>query len=101
LSGEGKMGILREIFRSSRTEIWKSLSAQIGSEFKEGGFFSTDKIVASVREWTVTLDTYTVSNGKYGSTTYTRMRAPYVNKDGFRFTIYRKSIFSGIVNRCY
>jgi hypothetical protein len=24
------------------------------------------------------------------------MRAPYVNKDGFRFTIYRKSIFSGL-----
>ena len=23
-------------------------------------------------------------------------RAPYVNKDGFRFTIYRKSIFSGL-----
>jgi len=26
----------------------------------------------------------------------TRMRAPYLNKDGFSFTIYRKSIFSGI-----
>jgi hypothetical protein len=28
--------------------------------------------------------------------TYTRLRAPFVNTDGFRFTIYRKSIFSGI-----
>lgn len=25
---------------------------------------------------------------------YTRLRAPYVNQDGFRFTVYRKGIFS-------
>jgi hypothetical protein len=37
----------------------------------------------------VTLDTYTVSSGKH-STTYTRLRAPYVNPDGFRFNIRRK-----------
>src|SRR5262249_22529920 len=29
-----------------------------------------------------------------GSTTYTRMRAPYINPEGFRFTIYRKGFFS-------
>ena len=89
------MGILREIFGPSKKEIWKSLSDQIGSEFIEGGFFSADKVVAHVKDWTVTLDTYTVSTGK-SSTTYTRMRAPYVNKDGFRFKIYRKGIFSEI-----
>jgi hypothetical protein len=45
------------------------------------------------------MDTYTESHsdGKTSSsTTYTRIRAPYVNKDGFRFTIYRKGIFSGL-----
>ncbi|AEY67500.1 hypothetical protein [Clostridium sp. BNL1100] len=89
------MGILREIFGPSKKEIWKSLSDQIGSEFIEGGFFSADKVVAHVEDWTVTLDTYTVSTGK-SSTTYTRVRAPYVNKDGFRFKIYRKGIFSEI-----
>ncbi len=89
------MGILREIFGPSKKEIWKSLSDQIGSEFIEGGFFSADKVVAQVKDWTVTLDTYTVSTGK-SSTTYTRVRAPYVNKDGFRFKIYRKGIFSEI-----
>ncbi len=89
------MGILREIFGPSKKEIWKSLSDQIGSQFIEGGFFSADKVVAHVKDWTVTLDTYTVSTGK-SSTTYTRMRAPYVNKDGFRFKIYRKGMFSEI-----
>ena len=43
----------------------------------------------------MTLDTYTVSTGK-SSVTYTRMRAPYINPEGFRFTIYRKSIFSDL-----
>jgi hypothetical protein len=28
--------------------------------------------------------------------TFTRMRAPYVNRDGFRFKISRKSVFSGL-----
>ncbi len=50
---------------------------------------------AVVGPWTVTLDTYTVSTGK-SSVTYTRMRAPYINSEGFRFTIYRKGVFSGL-----
>lgn len=89
------MGILREIFGPSKKEIWRLLSDQIGSEFIEGGFFSADKVIAHVKDWTVTLDTYTDSTGN-SSTTYTRVRAPYINKDGFRFKIYRKGIFSEI-----
>lgn len=89
------MGLLREIFGPSKKEVWQVLSGQIDSEFVDGGFFSKDKVVAHIKEWVVTLDTYTVSTGKT-STTYTRIRAPYVNKDGFRFTIYRSGIFSEI-----
>jgi hypothetical protein len=51
--------------------------------------------VAEHGEWTLTLDTYTVSTGKV-TVVYTRMRAPYVNPGEFRFTVYRKSVFSGI-----
>ncbi|WP_010250972.1 hypothetical protein [Acetivibrio cellulolyticus] len=89
------MGLLREIFGPSRKEIWQVLSEQMGSEYIEGGFFSGDKVVAHVKEWIVTMDTYTVSTGK-SSVTYTRIRAPYVNKDGFRFKIYRSGAFSEI-----
>jgi hypothetical protein len=92
---EGFMGILREIFGPSRAEIWSELSNQIDAQYIESGFFKTDKVVARIKDWTVTLDTYTVSNGK-SSTTYTRLRAPYINPDGFRFKIYPKSIFSEI-----
>ncbi len=89
------MGLLRELFGPSKKEIWQALAEQINSEYIEGGFFSKDKVVAHIKEWVVTMDTYTVSSGK-SSTTYTRLRAPYVNKDGLRFKIYRSGIFSEI-----
>lgn len=85
--------MLREIFGPSKKEIWTELSDKINAEYIEGGFFGRDKVVTRSKEWTITLDTYTVSSGK-SSTTYTRMRAPYVNKDGFKFKIYREGIFS-------
>lgn len=89
------MGSLRKIFGPSKEEVWTKLSEEIEADFIDGGFLKKDKIVAKVQEWVITLDTYTVSTGKT-STTYTRMRAPYVNKDGFRFKIYRKGFFSNI-----
>ena len=49
-------------------------------------------------QWIVTLDTYAVSTGK-AVIVFTRMRAPYVNPDGFRFTIYRRGFFSGLGKR--
>jgi hypothetical protein len=89
------MGILRQIFGPSQDEIWRQLCDEIGAKFVEGGFWQGNKVQAHVKEWTVTLDTYTVSTGK-SSVTYTRMRAPYVNQDGFRFAIYRQGLFSNL-----
>ena len=89
------MGWLRETFGPSREEIWTQLSAEIGAEFIDGGTWKGDKVVAHVKEWTITLDVYTVLVGKV-PVTFTRMRAPYVNRDSFRFKISRKSFFSGL-----
>ena len=91
------MGLLRQLFGPSREEIWRQLCSEIGVQYVEGGFWKGDKVEAHMGQWTITLDTYTVSTGK-SSTTYTRLRAPYVNKDGFRFTIYRAGFFSGLGN---
>jgi hypothetical protein len=88
-------GLLRSLFGPSKKEVWRQLAEQISGRFVDGGFVGRDKVVATTSRWTVTLDTYEVSDGE-GSTTYTRMRAPYVNKDGFRFTIYRAGLFSAI-----
>ena len=89
------MGVLRRLFGQSRKEIWKQLSEQIGGRYVDGGFVKSDRVEASHEDWIVTLDTYAVSTGKV-VIVFTRMRAPYVNPAGFRFTVYRKSVFSGM-----
>jgi hypothetical protein len=92
---EDNMGLFRELFGPGKEEIWSQLSQEIGADYQEGGFFKEGKVVLSHREWDITLDTYAVHTGK-STIVFTRMRAPYVNRDGFRFNIYRKSAFSWI-----
>jgi hypothetical protein len=82
-------------FGPSKEELWRQLSREIGAHFVPGGFWKGSKVQAHVGPWTITLDTYTVSSGE-SSQIYTRMRAPYVNPDGFRFTIYRKGFLSDL-----
>ena len=80
-------------FGPSKDEAWKRLAEEIDADFIGGGFWKGSKVQAHVGPWTVTLDTHTVSTGK-SHITYTRMRAPYVNPEGLRFTVYRKGMFS-------
>jgi len=87
------MSFLRNVFGPSRDEIWRQFAASVGGNFTEGGFWNGGQVDATHGQWTVTLDTYTVSTGK-SSIIYTRIRAPYVNPDGFQFNIYRQGIFS-------
>jgi hypothetical protein len=89
------MGLLREIFGPSKDEMWSQLSQEIGADYQKGGFFAESKVTLTHRQWEITLDTYIVSSGK-SHMTFTRIRAPLLNPDGFRFNVYRKGIFSGI-----
>jgi hypothetical protein len=89
------MSLVRKWFGPSKDEIWRLLSAEIGGQFVEGGFAQGAQVRATHGDWTVTLDTYVVSTG-HSASVYTRMRAPYVNPTAFRFTIYRKAVFSDI-----
>jgi hypothetical protein len=82
-------------FGPSKDEVWRQLCEQTGAEFVQGGFLKGSKVRAHVGPWTITLDTHTESSGE-SAVTYTRMRAPYVNPDGFRFTISRKGLFSDL-----
>jgi len=90
------MGFFKKIFGPSYEDAWSQVSSEIGARFIKGSFFKgASRVEARAGNWTITLDTYTVSTGK-SSVTYTRMRAPFMTRDGFRFTIYRKSVFSGM-----
>ena len=89
------MGVFRRMFGPSRKEVWQQLSREMNARFVEGSFTKADKVQVTHGEWTVTLDTYAVHTGKV-VITFTRMRAPYVNPDGFRFRVYRSGVFSDI-----
>ena len=83
------------MFGPSRKDVWQQLSREMKARFVEGTWTRPDKVQATHGEWTVTLDTYAVHTGKV-VIIYTRMRAPYVNPDGFRFRVYRRGLFSEI-----
>ena len=90
------MSMLRDLFGPSRDEIWQQFAAAVGGSLTEGGFMKGgSKVQAAHGQWMVTLDNYVVSTGK-SAVIFTRMRAPYVNPDGFQFTIYRRGIFSDL-----
>ena len=89
------MGVIRRMFGPSREEIWRLLSERIGGQYIEPSFFKSPRVEAGHGQWLITLDTYAVHTGKV-TVIFTRMRAPYVNPDGFRFTVYRPGLFSGI-----
>jgi hypothetical protein len=92
------MSILRQLFGPSKDEIWRQLCAEIGADFVEGGFWHGNKVRARVKEWTVTLDIYTVHSG-HAHQQFTRVRAPFVNADGFRFHVHRAGLFSELGKR--
>lgn len=73
---------------------WTQLSREIDAEFVQGARHA-HKVVAKVKEWTITLDLLEESQG-YSSSFKTRIRAPYVNKDGFRFEISPKGFSIGL-----
>jgi len=88
--------ILRDLFGPSRKHIWAQFAREINAHYdNEGSWAKSGKVLAQHKEWVITLDKYTVSTGK-SSVKYTRIRVPYINKDGFRFTIYRESFFSPV-----
>lgn len=89
------MGMMRRLFGPSRKEMWTKLSEAMNGRYVPGGFAKGDKVQVEHNDWTLTLDTYAVSTGKV-TIVFTRMRAPFVNPTGFRFLVYRKSIFSGV-----
>jgi hypothetical protein len=84
------MPILERFFGPDRDEIWEKLADEVGGNFYDGGFWLGDsKVRAQVADWIVTLDTYR----DHRNAVYTRIRAPFVNKDGFIFTVYRVGSF--------
>ena len=90
------MGVLREIFGPSKDEIWAKLSRELGGQYEPGGFLDGSRVTVEHGQWQITLDIYNVHNTK-SATPVTRIRAPYVNADGFAFNIFTRSALSWLL----
>jgi len=88
--------MLRKLFGPSKEEIWRQLASEIEGQYVEGGWWGRkDRVEAMHESWIVTLDTHVVSTGK-SVIVFTRMRAPFVNPSGFRFSVSRRNVFTEI-----
>jgi len=88
------MNLLRRLFACSEDKPWQQFASAMGAKFVPGGIWAGNKVVAIIQPWTLTLDYYTVTSGQPPvATTYTRLRAPFVSRDGLRFSIHRRNMF--------
>lgn len=93
-SKEQRKQLRMKWFGPSKAEVWKKLAEEIDARFVPGTWWKGDRVVAEVGPWEIVLDTYMVDK-----VIFTRLRAPYVNADGFRFRVFRKHFFSGLAER--
>lgn len=86
------MAALKQHFNGNHKEIWLKLCEELDGKFTEDVL--KKKVELNHGEWVFTLDVYkeTAMNGITMS--FTRMRAPYINKGNFQFQIYPETIFS-------
>lgn len=85
-----ELSFLKHILNSKKSESWSRFCAEIGADLARGRFGQSDRVIACFGKWKITLDTIAVATPEGASAIYTRMRVPYINKDGFRFRICSK-----------
>ena len=85
----------RRIFGVSKDDAWRALAAEINARHEPRGWCRSGRVIAEFKPWKMTLDT--IQEGE--NQVVTRLRAPFVNPSGFRFRIYRASIFSELGKR--
>jgi len=76
-----------DLFGRHRREIWQQFSDQVAGVFRRGKWNQPDRIEAWHGDWIMTLDTFMVDK-----VVFTRMRAPYVNRDDFVFRVFREHL---------
>jgi hypothetical protein len=85
------------LFGPSQKETWTKLSEEVKAKFINGGTWNSNKVEVHEKESTLTLDTFAVHAGKV-TVPFTRVRAPFMMKDGFRFKIERRNFFSPVAD---
>ncbi|MDW3648710.1 MAG: DUF3137 domain-containing protein [Bacteroidia bacterium] len=76
-----------DLFGKHKRQIWKQLAEQLEGEYVKGKMFKTDRVEAYHGDWMIVLDSFVIDK-----MVFTRIRAPYVNRDDFTFKIFREHI---------
>ena len=90
-------------------QAWRQFAHEVGGEFivedglQLGTFrlFASHKVVAKVKQWIISLNSYTTGGGYSGGITYTRITAPDLARDGFRFEVHRRTAFGKLGKRFF
>ncbi len=88
---------LFDLFRHHEDEVWKQLSDELGGRFENKDGWRQDKVIVQDGPWKVTLDLHSEA-GYTSERLYTRFRAPFLNHDRFKMSIYHASIFNFIAS---
>jgi hypothetical protein len=89
---EGKpVNALQRFFGPVGEKTWRIFAERVGGHFVEGGFWKPSQVRIDHEKWTITLDRCVT-----GCVVFTRMRAPFLSRDDFRFTIYRRRLFGAL-----
>ncbi|RZJ48059.1 MAG: DUF3137 domain-containing protein, partial [Flavobacterium sp.] len=71
--------------------IWKKLAEETGGTFTEDYSWISDSTTIEYKNWKIIFDNYTLWSGKY-STKMTRVVAPVLLTDNFKFEIYNEGV---------
>ncbi|MBK8101291.1 MAG: DUF3137 domain-containing protein [Planctomycetes bacterium] len=82
-------------FSDHRKDVWQKLAGELGGRFTAGTWRQGMRVDVEHGAWTVTLDAFVVMAGKV-PVPFTRLRAPFLNKEHWRLKIYRSGLFSEI-----
>jgi hypothetical protein len=81
-------------FGKHKREVWQQLADQLQGDFIKGKGFKPDRVEAWHGNWMLTIDTWNTDK-----VVFTRIRAPYVNRDDFIFKIFRKKFGHGLAKK--
>ena len=91
----------RKWLGASRADAWTALAGQLDAKFDEGGWVKSDSVVLTVGadgSWRVVLDMYMVTVGRV-SIPFTRLRVPFLNPSGFRFSVQKADFFTPVMTQ--
>ncbi len=74
-----------DLFGRYKRKIWQELCDRIDADFFKHRFQSKDRIEAYYKNWIITIDKFIVDK-----IIFTRIRAPFVNRDDFKFKLVRE-----------